>query len=271
MGIDNCTGEAEPSFSDIQLHTARYPCCSVARLHVFVLCSRLGMHEQDQICSPNTDPERIAQLPRCCNLLFSISRMRACHICEFEQQCGCHVIVRRCILIVHPVHPVKSRTLCWSFDAVFFICGEGGVSELSGHPFGHILVCSEPSSGFPDKLCYVLRSKAILNTMQCSEYTQTKFILRWFFLASNVCLFVYFPSLSCIMSSNCVLTSNHVRIPVHMAPHGWYTFQELLHVCGGQRTLADPLWNRALAMRWTRWHQHEFALLECWIDWVHEC
>ena len=45
MGIDNCTGEAEPSFSDIQLHTARFPCCSVACLHVFVLCSRLGMHE----------------------------------------------------------------------------------------------------------------------------------------------------------------------------------------------------------------------------------
>ena len=45
MGIDNCTGEAEPSFSDIQLHTARFPCCSVACLHVFGLCSRLGMDE----------------------------------------------------------------------------------------------------------------------------------------------------------------------------------------------------------------------------------
>ena len=88
--------------------------------------------KHDQICSPNTDPERITKLPRCCNWLFSICRMRACNICEFEQQCGCHVDVATlermacsmhvrwcynnilclcgspafCILIVHPVHPV---------------------------------------------------------------------------------------------------------------------------------------------------------------------
>jgi hypothetical protein len=163
------------NFTLPDIHAVVLRVCMCSFCVVVWVCTK-----HDQICSPNTDPERIAQLPRCCNLLFSISRMRACHICEFEQQCGCHVDVatfermawsmhvRWCILIVQPVHPVKSRTLCWSFDAVFCICGEGGVSELSGHPFGHILVCSEPSSGFPDKVCYVLRSKAILNTMQCS-------------------------------------------------------------------------------------------------------
>ena len=128
MGIDNCTGEAEPSFSDIQLHTARYPCCSVARLHVFVLCSRLGMHEHDQICSPNTDPERIAQLPRCCNLLFSISRMRACHICEFEQQCGCHVDVATLERMACSMH------VRWCYNNIWCLCGSPAFCILIVHP-----------------------------------------------------------------------------------------------------------------------------------------
>ena len=115
----------------------------------------------------------------------------------------------------------------------FFICGEGGVSELSGHPFGHILVCSEPSSGFPDKLCYVLRSKAILNTMQCSEYTQTKFILRWFFLANNVCLFVCVFSVS-ILDHELELCPD-IEPRAYTCPHGaaW-----MVHIPG----IASCLW-----------------------------
>ena len=114
------------------LHVAALRVC----MYSFCVCFHIEfrMHEtiSDQIYSPNTDPERITELPRCCNLLFIICRMRACHICEFEQQCGCHVDVATlermacsmhvrwcydnicclcgspafCILIVHPVHPV---------------------------------------------------------------------------------------------------------------------------------------------------------------------
>ena len=135
---------------------------------MFIDCVRIDLHCADKQCI-HVVFDACEMLPR-----LSADVFDACGMCMSEIS-GSPAF---CILIVQPVHPVKSRTLCWSFDAVFFICGEGGVSELSGHPFGHILVCSEPSSGFPDKVCYVLRSKAILNTMQCSEYTQTKFILR---------------------------------------------------------------------------------------------
>ena len=117
-------------------------------------------------------------------------------------------------------------------------------------------------------MCCVRRQFWIQCSVQ-STHKQNSFSGGSFSRAMFVCLCIFRFYL--VSWARTVSSHRTTCVPVHMPPHGWYTFQELLHVCEGQRTLTDPLWNRALDMGWARWRQHHFALLECWIDWVHEC